>query len=154
MFSPSGTITGSAQTGFTTPGYTITAMQAPDVNGKKWAVTALTGTQAGVTAHSVSSRFDLLFVVPKNLRQLPSVNPTTGIVPNVPVNTYWLVVTKSGTPGANQSEKNIVFRLGIDVPAGVDFNDSAEVRGGMSLLGGLIANQSAGLGDTLISGIA
>jgi len=152
-FAPSSPVTGGAQTGFTSPTYTLTATNAPEANGKAWAVTALGGTQTGVTVHSVSSPFDVLFVVPKVAKQLPSANPTTGVVPSVPINSYMLKIRKSGTPAANQSERVITARLVFDVPAGVDFYDSAEVRGIMSLLAGLCSQQSAGIGDTLVTGI-
>lgn len=52
-----GTLTGAEQTGFTSPTYTTAADNAPDFNAKQVAVTAVGGTQAGVTAHSVSSPF-------------------------------------------------------------------------------------------------
>lgn len=50
-------ITGAAQTGFTSPTYTLTSDLAPDNNGKQVAVTALGGTQVGVTTHSVAAPF-------------------------------------------------------------------------------------------------
>jgi len=153
-FSPSSPVTGGAQTGFTSPTYTLTAINAPDTNGKAWAVTAIGGTQAGVTTHTGSAPFDVLFVVPKVAKALPSANPVTGIIPSVPMNTYMLKIRKSATPAANQAERIITMRQTWDVPAGVDFYDSAEVRAIASLASGLLSQQSAGIGDTLVSGFA
>jgi len=56
-WSPTTPVTGGAQTGFTAPTYTLSVDTAPDINGKQHAVTALGGTQAGVTSHSVSNPF-------------------------------------------------------------------------------------------------
>ena len=64
-FSLTSPITGAAQTGFTTPTYTHVADTAPDVNGRQVAITALGGTQAGVTVHSVASPFSITFFRPK-----------------------------------------------------------------------------------------
>lgn len=74
-----GSLTGAAQTGFTTPGYTLTVDNAPDTNAKQSAVTALTGTQAGVTVHSVSSPFLISAWKPKTLAVLGKPNPVTGL---------------------------------------------------------------------------
>jgi len=63
-------VTGASQTGFTAPTYTLTVDTAPDVNAKQWAVTALGGTQAGVSSHSVASPFTVTMFRPKVLRLL------------------------------------------------------------------------------------
>jgi hypothetical protein len=77
-------VTGSAQTGLTSPTFTLTTDVAPDVNGKQWVVTALGGTQTGVSVHSVASPFSLTFWRPKISRILGQPNINTGIIANVP----------------------------------------------------------------------
>jgi hypothetical protein len=146
-------VTGAAQTGFTSPTYTLTADTAPDVNGKQYAVTALGGTQVGVTAHSVASPFTITFVRPKVFRNLGKANPTTGVVKDVPRNTYKAIIRKGVTPLAGQTYQNLQVTVTMDVPAGSDTADPANVRAALSLAFGALWQQPAGIGDTLISGI-
>lgn len=146
-------ITGSAQTGFTAPTYTLTADLAPDNNGKQNAVTALGGTQAGVTTHSVASPFTITAVRPKVFRSLGKPNPVTGLVKDVPRNTYKLITRKGVTPLVNQPYTNLQITTVIDVPAGADTYDAANVRAALSAHIGALSQQSAGIGDTSVSGI-
>lgn len=152
-WSPSTPVTGGAQTGFTSPTYTLSSDVAPDVNGKQHAVTALGGTQASVRTHAVSDPFTVTFIRPKSPRALPSANPVTGKYASIPRNTYGLVVRKGVNYAANTAPDVAIARLYIDVPAGSDAYDPANVRAMCSLLAGLLSQQSSGLGDTLVSGI-
>jgi hypothetical protein len=146
-------VTGAAQTGFTSPTYTLTADIAPDVNGKQWAVTALGGTQAGVTAHSVSSPFTLSAFRPRTFRTLGTPNPVTGVVSNVPKNTYKVIVRKGVVPLAGQNPQVAILTCTMDVPAGADTANPAEIRAMLSAGIGALWQQAAGLGDTEVSGI-
>lgn len=146
-------LTGSAQTGFTTPGYTLTADNAPDTNAKQSAVTALTGTQAGVVAHSVSAPFVLSAWKPKVMAVLGKPNPVTGLVSNVPNNQYKVITIKGVLPLAGQPHKNLIVRTTIDVPAGSDTADVANIRAALSAHIGLLSAQSAGIGDTSVNGL-
>lgn len=146
-------LTGSAQTGFTTPGYTLTADNAPDTNAKQSAVTALTGTQVGVVAHSVSAPFVLSAWKPKVMAVLGKPNPVTGLVSNVPTNQYKVITIKGVSPLAGQPFKNMVIRTTIDVPAGSDTADVPNIRAALSAHIGLLAAQSAGIGDTSVNGL-
>jgi hypothetical protein len=146
-------ITGTAQTGFTSPTYTIVADTAPDVNGKQWAVTALGGTQAGVTTHSVASPFTLMFARPRAFKSLGKPNPTTGLVKDVPRNSYKLIIRKGCTPLAGQPFTNALCRIEFDVPAGSDTADASNIRALASVAGGALNQLAAGTGDTLVSGI-
>lgn len=146
-------ITGAAQTGFTTPGYTGVAMSAPDANAKQLAITGITGTQAGVDAHSVARPFTVAFWWPKILRVLPSLN-SAGQLPSVPMNTYKLITRKGVTPLAGQPSKTMLVTTIIDVPAGSDTADASNVRAALSAHIGALTQQSAGIGDTGVSGIA
>lgn len=150
---PTSPITGGAQTGFTAPTYTHVADVAPSINGKQVAVTALGGTQAGVTAGSVASPFTLTFVRPSSLRVLGQPNPVTGVISNVPNNQYKLITRKGVTPLAGQAIRTMVITSTIDVPAGSDTADIANVRAAISAHIGYLTQQSAGIGDTANSGV-
>jgi hypothetical protein len=151
-FSLSSPVTGGAQTGFTSPTYTVAADQAPDVNGKQYVVTALGGTQAGVTAHATSSPFTVTGWRPKVSKALGVPNPVTGIVPNIPNNTFKLLVRKGTLPATGQQVRPMAFTCEFPIPAGSDANDAANVRAGLSLLIGVLSQISASWGDTLVAG--
>lgn len=153
MWNPSSPVTGGAQTGFTSPTYTLTLDTAPDVNGRQHAVTAVGGTQTGVRTHAVSDPFTITVVRPKNPKALPSANPVTGKYSSIPRNTYTMIVRKGVNYAANQAPDVCIARLSIDVPAGSDAYDSANIRALMSLIAGTLSQQSAGVGDLLINGI-
>jgi len=146
-------LTGAAQTGFTAPTYTLTPDTAPDVNGKQWAVTALGGTQTGVTTHSVASPFTQSAFRPKNFKVLGKTNPVTGLVSNVPMNTHKVITRKGVLPLSGQPYKNLNITTVIDIPAGSDTADPANVRAAFSAHIGALYQQAAGLGDTAITGI-
>lgn len=146
-------ITGGAQTGFTTPGYTTTADQAPAANAKQVAVTALTGTQTGVTVHSVSSPFTVTFFKPSKTKTLPAANLTTGILPALGVNAYKLKIRKGALPAANQIPQIVEINCDLKIPVGVDTYSAAEVRAAISACIGTLNSISAGLGDTCVTNI-
>lgn len=147
-------ITGSAQTGFTSPTYSNVADTAPSGNpGKQVAVTALGGTQAGVTVHSVASPFTINITRPANLKVLPNPNPVTGIVASVPTNTYKTITRKGVLPLAGQPYKVMTITTTMDVPAGADLADFPNVKAAISAHIGALTQQSAGLGDLSGSGV-
>ena len=146
-------ITGAAQTGFTSPTYTHVADVAPDNNGKQVAVTALGGTQTSVTAHSVASPFTITFTRPKVYKALGKPNPVTGLVASVPRNTYTLITRKGVLPLAAQPYATMMVRTIIEVPAGSDTADPANIRAALSAHIGALSQASAGIGDTGVSGI-
>lgn len=146
-------ITGAAQTGLTNPTYTLTADTAPDINGKQNAVTALGGTQTGVTYHSVASPFTITATRPKVFRALGKPNPVTGLVKDVPMNTYTVLTRKGVLPLANQPFAIAMIKTTISIPAGSDTADAANLRAALSAHIGALSQQSAGIGDTAVSGI-
>lgn len=146
-------VTGSAQTGFTTPTYTLTTDIAPDINGKQWAVTALGGTQTGVTSHSVSSPFTISVFRPKVIRNIGNPNPVTGVVSSIPKNTYKVITRKGVVPLAGQSPQTMIVTTTMDVPAGADTANPAEIRAALSAHFGSLQQVSAGMGDTEVTGI-
>lgn len=146
-------ITGTAQTGLTSPTYTLTADTPPDVNAKQWAVTALGGTQTGVSSHSVAAPFTVSAFRPKNPQVLAPVDAVTGVLRRVPTNTYKVITRKGVLPLAGQANKTMVITTVIEVPAGADLADPASVRAAHSAHIGALSQASAGIGDTAVQGI-
>lgn len=146
-------ITGSAQTGLTNPTYTVTADTAPLASMKQWAITALGGTQTGVTAHSVGSPFTVTFTRPPTYKLQSVVNPVTGLLRSVPRNSHKVITRKGVLPLAGQPSMNLNITTVIDVPAGADLADPASVRAALSAHIGALSQQSSGLGDLLVTGI-
>jgi len=146
-------ITGTAQTGLTAPTYTLTADTPPNPNGKQNAVTALGGTQAGVTVHSVAAPFTVSAFRPAVFKQLGKANPVTGLIANVPRNVYKVITRKGCLPLAGQPYSTMLITTVVEVPAGADLADSANVRAALSAHIGALSQQSAGIGDTAVSGI-
>lgn len=153
MWTPSTPVTGGAQTGLTSPTYTLTADTAPPSSGgKQHAVTALGGTQTGVTAHSIARPFTATFSPPKVLQTLEPAG-TDGIVRVVPKNTWKLLIRAGVLPLAGQANAVAMIRTEFQIPVGSDTADPAQLRAMISLLVGLLNQQSAGIGDTVVSGI-
>lgn len=152
--SVSSPVTGAAQTGLTNPTYTLTTDQAPDAsNGKQWAVTALGGTQTGVSTHSVSSPFTLTFTRPKTFRVLGKPHPVTGLVKDVPMNVYGALTRKGVLPLADQPFATMMIKTTISVPAGSDTADPEDLRAALSLHFGALSQISSGFGDTVVNAI-
>lgn len=148
-------VTGSAQTGLTSPTYTLTDDVAPDVNGIQYAVTALGGTQTGVSTHSVGSPFTITFWRPKVLRLLGLPSPVTGVLAanQVPHNEYRLMTRKGVLPLAGQSPRVLIIETKVSVPAGSDTTDAEDVRAALSAHIGSLSQISSGFGDTCINGV-
>lgn len=147
-------VTGGAQTGFTSPTYTVQTDTAPTSAGKQYAVSAIGGTQAGVDAASSPSRpFTVTLSRPQVLRSLSPVDPVTGILRSVPRNTYKVIVRKGVTPLSGQSAQVLNATLELAIPAGADVADAANIRAALSLLIGSLNQISASIGDTLVTGV-
>jgi len=151
-FTPSTPVTGSAQTGLTAPTYTISADSNPDINGKQYYVSALGGTQTGVVAHSVAAPFTLSMFRPKVLKTLAPVNAVTGVLRNVPMNTYKVITRKGVLPLAGQSYKTAVISTNLDIPAGADAADAINLRAALSAHIGLLTQLSNELGNSVVTG--
>lgn len=150
-WSPASPVTGTAQTGFTSPTYTLSADTAPSANGKQFAITALGGTQAGVTTTGASTPFTLSFFKPAVLktRTLDS----DGKVTAAPMNVYKQITRKSVTCDFAGSTRVMLITTSIEVPAGSELVDNADVRAALSCHIGALSNTSAGIGDTVVNGV-
>jgi hypothetical protein len=151
MFSPASPVTGAPITGFTSPTYTLVADTAPDVNGKAYAVSALGGTQTGVVVSSTSIPFTVLFTRPKVIRQLPALG-MNGRLPTVPRNVFTLSVRKGVIPLTGQPAQPCALKLEIPVPAGADLADKANLGAALSLLAGVLWEQSNEIYDSILAG--
>lgn len=146
-------VTGAAQTGFVTPAYVLTADQAPDFNARQVAVTSYTGTQVGVRSHTATDPFTMTSFKPKVFQALGKPNPTTNVIKYVPMNRYRILTRKGCIPLAGQAPVVMQVDTTISVPAGADTADAPNVRAGLSLHIGGLNQQSAGIGDTSVTGI-
>lgn len=151
-FAVTSPVTGTAQTGLTSPTYTLTADTPPNVNSKQWAVTALGGTQTGVDVHAASKPFTLTAQRPANIRIAPTPN-ANNVIGNSPRNVYSVIVRKGVTPVAGQAPQTLTLRCDLSVVAGADVVEPEDIRAALSLLIGALSQQSAGLGDTLINNV-
>lgn len=147
-------VTGGAQTGFTAPTYTVATDVSLDTNGKQWAVTALGGTQAGVRPHAATDPFTFLYVRPKSFKPLGRVHPISGQLTSVPKNTHLIKIQKGAIPLAGQPASVATARCLLEIPSGADTADAANLRAMISLLVGALNQLSAGLGDTMVSGLS
>lgn len=146
-------VTGGAQTGLTTPTYTLAVDTPVDINGKQWAVTALGGTQTGVSTHSSSNPFTWAYYRPKIYRLLGKPNPSTGLISNVPMNTAKCITRKGMVPAVNQPAMIGSINSSINIPAGCDVYAQAEIRAMISLHIGALMQISAAFGDTVVTGL-
>jgi hypothetical protein len=151
-FSLSSPITGTAQTGLTSPTYTVVSDVAPSALGKQYAVTTLGGTQTGVRTHSATDPFTVTIERPAQFKSVPTV-ASGATLPAVPRNKYVLRVRKGVLPLVGQAAQPALFELIMNVPAGSDTADSPNLRAALSLLFGAASQVSAGIGDTIVTGI-
>lgn len=149
-----GSITGGAQTGFTTPTYTAAADQAIDLRSKQSVITAVGGTQVGVVAHSLNAPFTITVRRANVFKTLSKafLNGVTGQYSRVPYNDFLLLVRKAAQVASGQWHVND-FRLTAHVAAGSETFDLPNVQAGLSCIVGLAWAESAGIGDTLNNGV-
>lgn len=146
-------VAGATVTGFTTPTYTYSADTAPDVNGKQFAVTAIGGTQAGVTTHSAADPFTTCMWKPKLVKSLGPVVPNTGRVARVPKNVYKIVTRKGVTPLSGQPKETMIITTIVELPAGSDTADAPNLKAALSSHIGALSNQSSGITDTVTTNV-
>lgn len=77
----------------------------------------------------------------------------TGLVASVPKNVYKVITRKGMVPLAGQPFATMLVETTMSVPAGADSADAANIRAALSAHFGAIWQQSAGVGDTDVSGV-
>jgi hypothetical protein len=90
---------------------------------------------------------------PKAFQALGKPNPVTGVVSRVPRNVYKIITRKGVTPLLGQPVQNMLVTTVIEVPAGSDLADPANVRAALSLHFGALAQATSGIGDTTVQGV-
>lgn len=151
-FSPSSPVTGAAITGLTSPTYTLTADTAPAANAKQYYVSALGGTQAGVTTHSVGSPFTLSMWRPLTLQIVSFFNSFTGFTKKNPKNSYKVITRKGVTPVAGAAVEVALCTVTIEVPAGAESYDAVNVKALLSAAFGATWATAQGISDTAATG--
>lgn len=147
-------VTGSAVTGLTTPTFTLVSDISPSIYGKQWAVTVLGGTQTGVTAHSADRPFTIAYFRAPVIKQLPPKNPVTGLYkPGKLSRMVDKYIVREATLCAPDLWDNLLITLSVDRPAGSASYDPNRLSAALSLLAGVVAQQSVGISDTLRSGL-
>lgn len=144
-------ITGGAQTGFTSPTYTLTVDTNPAPNAKRWVILAIGGTQVGVETHTASKQFAIEVEKPAVIRQL-SAPSSNGQIVSVPTNRYRVTTSKSVLPASGQLPRPMNIKTEIPIPAGSESYDIANIRAAISAHIGALNQLSAGLGDSVQSG--
>lgn len=153
MFTLTSPITGANQTGFTTPGYVVTADQTPpNVAGRQYAVTAINGTQPGVDVSTSSRPFTILLNRPQQLALPPTVVNGMASGP-IRRNNFDVLARKGVTAVVGLPSQIAIFRGRLEVPAGADVNDAPGIRGLCSLVQGAMAQLAANFADTAITGV-
>lgn len=142
-------VTGATVSGLTSPTYTITQDTNPSVVSKQWFVSALGGTQTGVTSHSIANPFTVSIFRPAQLKAIAAPNPVTGILTKVPMNKYKFIVRKGALPLANQTPQVARIQCEIIVPANTETYSPAELKAMISMAIGTL-NQ---LSDQLASAV-
>lgn len=150
MFTFTSPVTGSAIVGLTTPSYTVVQDTALSLFSKQIAVSVLGGTQTGVTSHSISSPFTGTVSRPSVLKQIAY--NSNGTVKNIPVNAYRVLCRKGVTPVAGVI-KNASIDIAINVPAGSETLDAANLSALFSFASGLLLQQLQGMRNMASDGI-
>lgn len=138
-------VNGSAITGLTSPVYNTSLDVATDLNAKQSAVTSLGGTQVGVTVHSTTSPFTITYSRPKVAKSARLVGTTY----QIPINTYYYRVRKGVTAVAGQPVKVAMIEMKVNIPAGSETLDKANLDALFSAAAGAFAMQLQGLRDTI-----
>lgn len=151
-FTPTSPLTGATVTGLTSPTYTHAQASAPVPEAKQFNVSALGGTQTGVTAHSVSSPFTFTAWRPRLLKTLAFFNTLTGFKGKVGTNEYRLLIRKGMLPIAGAPPEIGSIDIMIKVPTGSEINDVPNLAALYSAAGGLLMNAANGMLDTAKTG--
>jgi hypothetical protein len=153
MITFAATITGADATGFTNPVYTATADSAPNSNSKQVALTGLTsGTAASVRYHSASDPFTCTYERPAVFKG-PVVVNSNGVLPSVPRNVHTCRTRKGLIPVSGQNPQVGLIETKINVPAGSDIVDPANVKAMISAHIGLLKQLDNEWGDTVLNGV-
>lgn len=136
-------VSGSVINGFSLPTYTLTADQPPSNNARQSLVSALGGTQTGVTAHTVSDPFTITVYRPKSVVLPPRPNPISGTVGPAGFNKTRTLIRKGTKPLVGQNPQVSSIDISLNVIAGAELNDSANVAALISAAIGMLSREAA-----------
>jgi hypothetical protein len=145
-------VTGGAQTGLTSPTYTLTADVGPNAYSRQYAITALGGTQTNVRTHSQSDPFTITAQRPAQAVGVPVV-ASGATLGKVGRNEHIVRTRKGVVCVVGQNPQICIIETRISVPAGADVNDAVNLRAALSLHVGALWANSSGEGDTVVTGI-
>lgn len=148
-----GVVTGPTNvTGLTNPTWTFTADANPSPTGKQWYVSALGGTQTGVSLPSASSPWTVSWFRPAQLNLLGPIRPETGQLSAVPKNRWTLILRQGLLPLSGQPKAVGIVRCSFDVPAGVDLADVASLRAMCASLASVLWSKANDIANDIIGG--
>lgn len=84
---------------------------------------------------------------------MPGANPLTGVIRDIPINTYKLITRKGVSPAVNQPAMTARITTIIEVPAGSDTYEPEDLRAMVSLHFGAGSANASGILDTILSGV-
>ena len=148
-------ITGAAVPAhLTSPTYTLTQTSFPDTNGRKYIVSAVGGTQTGVSVHSVDSPFYLTYSWPKVFKTINAgILGLVGYSRNLPVNKFTFKVVKGGSINAGGGIGELNADANIYVPVGMSSFGPAEIAAAMSALAGALSQGAAEILASATTGV-
>jgi hypothetical protein len=151
-WSPDLAITGGAQTGLTSPTYTLVVGIPPDASSRAYDVTTLGGTQTNVRVSIAGDPFQVVMRASR-YQSLPPKNPVNGSYGNIPLNRIEVLGRKGVYVDSSNTLREARIRVIAELPAGCESADAVNVRALASLMIGLLNEESADYGDTLITRI-
>lgn len=149
MFTLTGTINGAAITGLTSPTYTLSADNNPANNGKQSIVSAIGGTQSGVTIHSAADPFTVAAYKPVSYRLLNFVSST--VARKAPKNTWKVIIRKGTTYLSGQPKDVSMISFLIEVPSGTEVADAVNFKAMVSLAIGYLNAKAQEVVDSVLT---
>lgn len=149
-------VTGSAQTGMTSPTFTFTEDRVIGSQpARRFLVSARGGSGTNnvtTDVHAVSRPFSVTIARPANFKPAPVINAASGIaIRSTGKNEYKFTVAKGVTAATGLTDVAF-FDGNVRIPAGADINDVAGVKALLSAAIGVLSSIASGLGDTVIDG--
>jgi hypothetical protein len=148
-FTLTGTITGAAITGLSSPTYTLSLDNNPANNGRQSYVSALGGTQSGVTTHSAADSFTVSVYRPVSYRLLNFVSST--IARKAPKNTWKVIIRKGVTYLSGQPKDVAMMSFLIEVPSGTETADVINFKAMTSLAIGYLDAKAQEVADSVLT---
>lgn len=147
-------ITGSAQTGLTSPSATIVADRGPDAaNSYQVAVTTMAG-HASIRGSSTSDPFTITYFRPRVVQTLIGLAVTVaGLYGKVGENVHRMLTRKGVNIAANNLPRLMTIETIARIPAGADSYDPVNVRAALSAHIGALSQASSGWGDTQVTNV-